>query len=178
MKNTKPLIASLLIAGLVTGGAGVASAQYGGDADESVETSEVQTEQVENDGLIQTQVEGDDTDGDDDGEREGRRGNRGRKLSTAAETIGITVEELRAELQDGATIAEVAEANGSSADAVIDAMIANLEEKLDAKVEEGRLTAEEAAEKLESKTERISNKVNGIDNDDDDNDEEDTDASA
>ncbi len=173
MNNRKPIIATLLIAGLVTGGAGVASAQYGGDAEvESDTVTETSEEQVENTGLLQVQEELDgaeNTDGEDDGERDGRRGrNRGRKLSTAAEVIGIEVDELRAALQDGATIAEVAEANGSSAQDVIDAMIANLEEKLDEKVAEGRITEDEAAEKLESKTERISNKVFGIDNDDDD----------
>jgi len=169
MNHRKPLIATLLVAGLVTGGAGVAAAQYGGDAEvESDTVTETSEEQVENTGLLQVQeeVDGTEADGDNDGEREGRRG-RGRKAAVAAEVIGIEVDELRAALQDGSTIAEVAEANDVDPQDVIDAMVANLEEKLDEKVAEGRITEDEAAEKLESKTERITNKVFGIDNDDD-----------
>ena len=168
MNHRKPLIATLLVAGLVTGGAGVASAQYGGDAEvESDTVTETSEEQVENTGLLQVQeeVDGTEADGDNDGEREGRRG-RGRKAAVAAEVIGIEVDELRAALQDGSTIAEVAEANDVDPQDVIDAMVANLEEKLGEKVAEGRITEDEAVEKLESKTERITNKVFGIDNDD------------
>jgi len=46
-------------------------------------------------------------------------------------------------------------------------MVANAQDRLDAKVEDGRLTAEEAAEKLERKTEKITDRVNGIDAEDD-----------
>ena len=104
MNNRKPIIATLLVAGLVTGGAGVASAQYGGDAEvESDTVTETSEEQVENTGLLQVQEELDgaeNTDGEDDGERDGRRGrNRGHKLSTAAEVIGIEVDELRSALR-------------------------------------------------------------------------------
>ena len=49
---------------------------------------------------------------------------------------------------------------------VIDALIANVEERLEAKIEAGRITEEEASEKLAAKTERITDKVNAVRGDD------------
>ncbi|MGH9136242.1 MAG: hypothetical protein ACRD0G_04235 [Acidimicrobiales bacterium] len=68
-------------------------------------------------------------------------------LDTAAETIGIEPSELRAALEDGQTIAEVAEANGVDPATVIDAMVAEAQARLD-----------DRAENLE---ERITDLVNG-----------------
>jgi hypothetical protein len=86
----------------------------------------------------------------------------GAGLSTVAETIGITEDELRTQLQeDGATIASVAEANGSSAQAVIDALVAAAKTHLDEEVAEGDHTQAEADEKLADITERITAMVNG-----------------
>lgn len=169
MKYRKPLVASLLVSGLALGATGVASAQYGDGGEADVEPT-TEAEVVESGDVVDIQDVQDDeaeTDGDteNDGEDNGRRnGRRGNKLGTVAEVIGITAEELRAELQDGSTIADVAEANGVDVDDVVDAIIAEKSERLDAKVEAGDITAEEAAEKLERKTERITNKVNGISN--------------
>ncbi len=194
MKNSKKtLVASLCVAGAMTIGAGAASAQYGGGDDDSQPTTEP-TEQVDqetvvdDDGILQVQdTDGDETDGDDaedgdvegedaeDGDSERRRGhNCNGRLDAASEIIGIPAEDIRAELDAGATLAEIAEANGVSADALVDGLVDNVEERLDAKVAEGRITEEEAAEKLENKTERIEDKVNGVDSDAG----EDTDAST
>lgn len=163
MKYSKPLTAAAVVTGLVVGGAGIAAAGEG--ADREIEETEVAALQVQ---LEDDQADGDDEGDDADGERNGRNGRRGQRLTSVAEVLGIEADELRSELQDGATVADVAEANGVDVDDVVDALIANIEERLDAKVEDGDITAQEAAEKLESKTERISNKVNGIDNNDDD----------
>ena len=92
---------------------------------------------------------------------EGKRGHRGHGLSVAAEAIGIETEDLVAAIREGATIAEVAEANGSSGQAVIDAMVANATERIDAAVADGNLTAEEGAEKLVTITDRVTDMVNG-----------------
>src|SRR5262245_30163160 len=54
----------------------------------------------------------------------------GPQLEAAAEAIGITEEELLAALQDGQSIAQVAEANGVDVQTVIDAMVAAATEKL------------------------------------------------
>ena len=164
MKFNKPLTAATVIAGLVVGGAGVAAAgDEGPRGDNDVDQEEVNTG-------LQVQLEDGDVEGDDNEENEdGRRGRRGQRraarLATISEVLGIEAEDLRAELQDGATIADVAVANDVDVDDVVDALIANVEERLAEKVEEGDLTEDEAAEKLESKTERISDKVNGIDDD-------------
>ena len=173
MQFRKPLIAASMAATLLVGGAGVASAQYGGDAEEP--TVEVETEVVDSDvEAVQVQDETDDVVADTEGDEDGRRGsNCGKNHEVAAEAIGISVEELQAALEDGSTIADVAEDNGVAVQDVINAMVENAEERLAAKVEEGRLSAEEAAEKLETKTEKITDRVNGIDDDNDDDDDDD-----
>lgn len=165
MNMQKPLTSALLAGGLILGSFGtasIASAQYGGDATPEEPTSTEVTD-VE---ALSVQLEDDDapaadTDGDDDNEgREGRRGKRGQKREAVAEAIGITVEDLQAAREDGQTLAEIAVANGSSADALVDALLENAQERIDAKVAAGDLTEEEAAEKLANKAERLEDKVN------------------
>ena len=74
----------------------------------------------------------------------------GAPSSTAlAELLGLTADELRAELKDGKTLAEVAEAQGVELDAVVDALMAPMAEKLAQAVEDGKLSQAEADEKLE-----------------------------
>ncbi len=62
-----------------------------------------------------------------DGGRHGGRhgGLRGEMLDTAATAIGITADELKTEIEAGKTIAEVAVANGATAQDVIDALVAD-----------------------------------------------------
>ncbi len=61
-------------------------------------------------------------------EGRGHDGARGEKrqerLTTAAEAIGITAEELKTAIEGGQTIAQVAEANGKTVQSVIDALVA------------------------------------------------------
>jgi hypothetical protein len=85
----------------------------------------------------------------------------GAGLDAAAEAIGIESEELRAALRDGSTIAEVAEANDVDVQAVIDALVADAEAAIDQRVEEGRLTEEEAADRKADLPERIEALVHG-----------------
>jgi polyhydroxyalkanoate synthesis regulator phasin len=94
------------------------------------------------------------------GGRGGRGGRDGRDLGVVSETIGITAEELRTGIQAGQTIAELAAANGSSAQAVIDALVGVAQTHLDEHVAAGEMTADEAAEKLVDITERITTFVN------------------
>jgi hypothetical protein len=93
-----------------------------------------------------------------------RRPHRGPRqvIGTAAEVIGIEPADLVAALQDGQTIADVAAANGSSGDAVVAAIVANADEKLQEAVDNGRITAEEKAEKLAQMTERLTEAVNTV----------------
>ena len=112
------------------------------------------------------------------GDGEGRRGNKrgGCGPSEAvAEALGMEVDELKAELEAGSTLAEVAEANDVDPDELVELMVANATERIEEKVAEGDLTDEEAAEKLANKTERIEDKVFGDDDDDDDEDDADED---
>lgn len=90
-----------------------------------------------------------------------RHGRFGAGLDAAAEAIGIESEELRAALRDGATIAEVAEANDVDVQDVVDALVADAEAMIDQAVEDGRLTEEEAAERKADLPERIEALVDG-----------------
>ena len=78
-------------------------------------------------------------------------------LATAAEFLGMEAADLAAELREGSTLAEIA---GSETDALIAALIADAEEHLAAAVEDGKLTQEEADEKLAQVTERVTTFVN------------------
>ena len=61
-------------------------------------------------------------------EGRGHGGARGEKrqemLTTAADAIGITADELKTAIEGGQTIAQIAEANGKSVQSVIDALVA------------------------------------------------------
>jgi len=80
-------------------------------------------------------------------------------LDAAADVLGITQDELRAALEDGQSIAQVAEANGVDVQTVIDALVADVRAHLDEEVAEGDLTQAEADEKLAEATERITELV-------------------
>ena len=87
--------------------------------------------------------------------------NRHLALDTAAEALGLTVDELRTELEGGATLAEVAEANDVDVQTLIDALVAQATERLDEAVDDGRLEADEAEEIKAALAERITARVNG-----------------
>jgi hypothetical protein len=82
-------------------------------------------------------------------------------LDVASTAIGITEAELREALAGGQTIAEVAEANGVSAQTVIDALVTAVNAKVDEAVAAGNLTEDEAAEIKANAVERATNIVNG-----------------
>jgi predicted DNA-binding protein YlxM (UPF0122 family) len=70
-------------------------------------------------------------------------------LDTVAEVLGMTPEDLRAQLQAGKTLAEIAEAQGVDPQAVCDALHALAEERLQQAVADGQLTQEQADQMLE-----------------------------
>ena len=96
---------------------------------------------------------------------EGRQGHRGRAfgLGVASEALtdllGIDGQELRTQLRDGATLGEIAEAQGVGADAVVDELVAELTERVDNAVENGRIDQTEADEKLADAEARITDMV-------------------
>lgn len=81
-------------------------------------------------------------------------------VDDAADFLGMTARELVEALRDGATLAGLAEDHGG-ADALIDHLVGLVEVHLDQAVADGRLTEEEAAERLAEATERITALVNG-----------------
>jgi hypothetical protein len=114
--------------------------------------------QAQADAVIQALVDAGPAQGGRHGGPGGHRGGRG--LDAAAEAIGVTEDELRTALRDGQTLAEVAESKGVAPQAVIDAMVAELQAHLDEEVAEGDHTQAEADEKLAEATERITDMVN------------------
>jgi hypothetical protein len=89
-----------------------------------------------------------------------RRGG-GARFETIAETIGITFDELRAQLAEGVTVAEIAEANGVSADAVGEALVAQMQLHLADHVAEGDITQDRADARLATTEERVDDILNG-----------------
>ncbi len=88
-------------------------------------------------------------------------GPRSAHAEILTEVLGVTQEDLMAARQNGESLADVAAANGVETQAVVDALVADLDEHLDLAVEAERLTQEEADEKLVEGTERITDMVNG-----------------
>ena len=82
-------------------------------------------------------------------------------LDAAASFLGVDEDELRQQLRDGKTLAEIAEENGKSVAGLVDAMVDAAAEELDQAVEEGRLTREQADELEGLLEERISGLVEG-----------------
>lgn len=99
------------------------------------------------------------------GHGHGHRGRGGFGRGVASEVVtdllGIDAPTLRTELRDGATLAELAEANGVETAALIDALVAEAEERVNFAVEAGRVDADDAAERLAEIEERVTAKVNG-----------------
>lgn len=82
-------------------------------------------------------------------------------LSAAATALGMTEDELRTALEaDGATLAHVAEERGVEVDALVDALVTVQQERIAAAVEDGRLTQEQADERLADLEERVTERVN------------------
>lgn len=81
-------------------------------------------------------------------------------LGVAAGAIGISVDELRAALRSGQSIAQVAQSRNVDVQKVIDALVAEATSRLAAEVAAGRLTQAQADEKAANLTQRIAQMVN------------------
>jgi hypothetical protein len=82
-------------------------------------------------------------------------------LDTAADALGISEDELRAALQDGQSIADVAAERGVDVQTVIDALVADAQARLAEEVAEGDLTQEQADARLSRLTEAVTAMING-----------------
>lgn len=85
----------------------------------------------------------------------------GKGLDVAAETLGVTEDELRTALRDGKTLAEIATDKGVDRQALVDALVADAEAKLAEKVADGSITQEQADERAERLTEAVESMVDG-----------------
>ena len=76
-------------------------------------------------------------------------------VSVAAEQLNLEVDDLLAELQDGKSIADVAEAQGVNPQTIADAYITTVSESLAVAVAEERITQEQADALLANMKERV-----------------------
>jgi hypothetical protein len=95
------------------------------------------------------------------GGRHGGLGMFGRGVASEALTdlLGLDAQELREQLRDGATLADIAEDQGVDPQAVVDELVGELEERMDNAVENGRIDQTEADEKLAEAEARIADMV-------------------
>ena len=92
----------------------------------------------------------------------GPRGGKGAPVEAAAKALGMTAEELKAELMAGKTIAQVATAKGVAISTVTDALVAEFKAHLDEEVASGEHTQAEADAKLAEFTTRVADMVNNV----------------
>ncbi len=100
--------------------------------------------------------------------RSGKHGNKRQRraevVKAAAAAIGIDAEALTSAMKSGQSIAQVADANGVDASAVVDALVNSAEEKLEALVDSGKLDDAKAAklkQRLPDLFERLVNRARG-----------------
>src|SRR6478752_4709565 len=77
----------------------------------------------------------------------------------AADTIGIPATDLRDAVKGGQSVAEVAEAHGVSADTVVNAVVGDIDAKVDRAVTNGKITQERADTIKERAPERVTKLV-------------------
>jgi len=85
----------------------------------------------------------------------------GGDLTTAAQAIGITADQLRQELP-GKSLAQVAQAHGKSATDVANALKTAANQRIDQDVTAGRLTADQATQRKQQIAQRIDQMVNEV----------------
>ncbi|HEX6699247.1 MAG TPA: hypothetical protein VF101_00795 [Gaiellaceae bacterium] len=83
------------------------------------------------------------------------------KLDAAASYLGITEAQLRSELQGGKSLAQVAKDHGKSVDGLVDVLVAEMKQHLDAAVAAGRITKAQEDQFLAEAKQRITDFVNG-----------------
>jgi hypothetical protein len=98
------------------------------------------------------------------GERHGRFGHFGHpgpRLDVVATYLGLTEDELRTELRNGKTLAQIATAHGKTAEGLVQALYDAKKKRLDAAVSAGRLTQSEEDSLLAGLKQRTTDFVNG-----------------
>lgn len=85
----------------------------------------------------------------------------GERLDAVSGLLGITSDELKTELRSGKSLAEIATEKGVDTQKVIDAIVAEMTEKVNEKVAEGKITQNQADTMLANAVERVTAMVNG-----------------
>ena len=85
-----------------------------------------------------------------------------RALDAAASYLGMTATDLRSALENGKTLAQVAQAKGKSVDGLIAALVDAAKKRLDAAVSAGRLTQANEQTVLADLKQRFTDLVNGV----------------
>ncbi len=137
------LVSGGLVVGALFSPVGIAGAQVDGDAPDTAEEADA-TESPERDG---------------ERSQKGRKG-KGARLSSFVETSGLTEDQIREGIEADQSLAEIAEANGVDVDALAADLETAMTERIEAKVEEGRLTQEEADAKIAALGDKIDEKLN------------------
>ncbi|HEX2916260.1 MAG TPA: hypothetical protein VH186_36200 [Chloroflexia bacterium] len=83
-------------------------------------------------------------------------------LDAAAQAIGTTSSDLKAQLKAGKSIADVAKSKNVDLTKVKDAMLASIKTSLDQAVKNGKLTQQQADKAYQAATKRIDNVVNRV----------------
>lgn len=91
-----------------------------------------------------------------------RRGHKGVRSQLLSELLGLTQEELREQFAAGNTAAEIAAVQGVELDTIVDALTEEIETKINARVEAGDITQEEADEKLAGLEDKITERLNTV----------------
>ena len=92
--------------------------------------------------------------------REERRELRQANAEEVADLLGVDSEVLRDWIHGGGTLAEIAEQNGVSVDAVVDLIVEQKNERIDTAVGNGHIDIETADEKRAELEERVTTRVN------------------
>lgn len=91
------------------------------------------------------------------------RGGLGTSLtSIAADELGMSLTDLLTEMQDGKSIADVAEEKGIDTQGIVDAYLAEVKEEIDEAVAEGTMTQKQADFLLERAAERAADRLDNV----------------
>lgn len=109
-------------------------------------------------------------DGSADADREGRHGHRhgrrgpgfGARVEVLEDVLGLTGEEIRDQLAEGQTLADVAEGQGVSAEELTSALVDAISEHIDEAVADGRMDADEAAERKADLEDRVADLIDRV----------------
>lgn len=78
-----------------------------------------------------------------------------------ATLLGLTADELKSAIKEGSSLADIAEEQNVDVDDVIDLLVSSMTKKLDAQLEEGKLTDEQYEARKTELENRVTKMVNG-----------------